>query len=355
MLKLTPRSVPKVWLPTKFSEFGQQSGSTVNLAGCENCRTSERVLRALVDPDPRLLIDHWESQDTRLRAKLAKLHSVEPTQIFLTSGAMNAIGYAFDVFAQSGTKVGILKPDFPCFPWFAEKARAVVVSLPRVKYPFVHSVTDVLRFVEGGIDFLITSNPSAVTGTRKSLGKIELLIKSAPETLFVVDEADAIDSESAACLTPAYQNLVVIRSFSKFYGLSGLRIGYIVIPTTFAEHFARMINPIELTSLAILAATEVLDDFEYQRDTQERVKKSLRILEEACRATAYRVVPGSSCFASYIWADESVEDPHLLLKRNNVDIVRGADFGLDRGGRINLSDPEKVQIAADVIRQTAAQ
>ena len=345
----------KVWMPTRFTGFDTEPSGRINLAGCENCCASPRVLQLFSNIDPRLLTDHWQSQDPRLRSKLATLHGVHPGQVFLTSGAESAISYIFEKWAKGGVrKAGLLQPDYPAFEHFIDRNSLDVRWLRSMQYPFTHNLNDVLRFVrKEDLPFLAISNPNGVTGTRKAVSEITISVASAPDTLFVIDEADATDTESAAHLTLTYPNLIVIRSFSKFYGLSGLRIGYIVTPSAFSDGFSRMINPAELTGLAILAATEVLDDIEYQRATQERVKRSLAMIEEACQGNTYRVVPGSSCFAAYLWADKGIEDPYTLLERHNIDIARGAGFGLDRGGRMNLSDPAKVRIAADVIRRTA--
>jgi len=351
-----PFSVPKVWIPTKFTKLDAMSSDRCNLAGCENARASPLALKALKKIDPRWLTDHCESQDLTLRGKLAQLHGVAPEQVFLTSGAEAAIFYLFEMWVKGGAKnAGLLRPDYPAFEHFTLRNLMHTAWLKDAQYPFSCELETISGFVdEAQLQIFVISNPSAVTGIRKSHAEIEALVGSVPDTLFVVDEADTTDTESAARLTLTYPNLIVIRSFSKFYGLSGLRIGYIVTPEQYSKDFDRMINPAELTSVAIIAARAALDDIKFQRQTQGRVRRSLATIEDACKGTPYKIVPGSSCFASYIWADEGVEDPYLLLERNNVDIARGADFGLDRGGRMNLSDPDKVQIAADVIRQTAA-
>jgi len=347
-------SVPLVTLPTALREFGKPSEYSVDLGKCENCAVSTLALETIRNPEAGLLRDHWNPQDSVLRQKLAALHGVESDQVFVVSGGMAGIKYAFDVFAQSGTKVGILQPDFPFFRYYAHRVKTDIAELRNSVFPFKHEVEDIIRFVQdGGRDMLIISSPSAATGARKSVSEVEEIVKSLPETMIVVDEADALDAESAAELTLRYDNLMILRSFSKFYGLAGLRIGYIVVPAKHTEHFDRMIDILEVTSLAVLAARAVLDDANYQKETQERTAKSRAMMEEACIGTPYQVAPGTSCFACYIWAPEGVEDPRDLLARYGIHIADGQKcFGISRGGRINLSNPDEVLLAAKVIKST---
>ncbi len=349
-------SVPPIKLPTDFTEFGKErSNDVVDVAGCENCDVSHRVQEVLAKAllsSRALLMDHWQSQDDSLRSKLSDLHDVEQDNIFLTAGALGGIDYSFQVFVREGTKVGLLVPDFSGFVHHANRRKADVRLLKSKEFPFGRSTEDLNQFVQQEeIDFLITSNPSAALGTRRPESEIQELITSNPQTLFVIDEADAIDSNSVSHLTNTHRNLIILRSFSKYYGLSGLRIGYMICPQSMHEHMRNTINPIELTSVGILAATEVLDDEEYLCSTRDRVQSNLEALQEACEGTPFNIVPDSTCFAAYITSDPSEEDPFSHLQSQNIAIAPAQTFGLQRGGRINLSNAEHIQKVAETIRK----
>jgi histidinol-phosphate/aromatic aminotransferase/cobyric acid decarboxylase-like protein len=143
-------------------------------------------------------------------------------------------------------------------------------------------------------------------------------------------------------------------SFSKFYGLSGLRIGYLVTPAAYADHFARTVNPAELTSIAIVAARESFKDTDYQQETQRTVQENLATLSAAVSGRPFRLVDGSRCFAAYLWSDETAEDVPDFLDRHGIDVVPGKMFGLARGGRVNLSDPTRIGVLAAALRAPAA-
>src|SRR4051794_12067538 len=253
-------AVPKIWIPTEFQTLDSVPDSRCKLSGCENSHVSPRALEVIGNPPAALLRDHWNSQDNHLRKDLGELHDVHPDRIFLTSGALNAIGYAFDVFVSSGTRVGILRPDFPGFRHFAEHSQADLHYLDKLEFPFTFRPDDVIGFVRTHrIDFLILSNPSAATGVLWDVDEVTRVLVSCPDTLFVVDEADSIHPDlSAAHLVETHDNCLVLQSFSKFYGLSGLRIGNLITPEVYRAAFSNTINPAELTSVAILAAQAAL-------------------------------------------------------------------------------------------------
>lgn len=342
-------SVEPIVFPTGLVKIGEPH-ELGNLGGCENSIVSQRALDAVRAVTPELLLDHWDSQDPVLRGRLGELHGVSPDQVLLTSGAYGAVLYTYDVFVRAETHVGLLRPDWPGFRFPAEKARSSIRWLTSLDYPFSFSLDQVIDFCRReALEILMFSNPSATTGRRFTNDEIEALIKACPETLIVVDEGDSITTDSCACLTGRYANTLAIRSFSKFYGLSGLRIGYLVIPPQYERYFKAMINPCELTGLALVAATAALGDIEYQEATQRRVRESLALVEQASAGTPYRVVPGSQCFATYLWPEPDVEDLPVAFARHGLRLAPASIFGLDRGGRINLSNPNEARKLAAVM------
>ncbi|WP_327417455.1 aminotransferase class I/II-fold pyridoxal phosphate-dependent enzyme [Streptomyces sp. NBC_01233] len=315
-----------------------------NLAGCENDRPSPRALAAVQTPTAEMLTDHWNPQDARLRGDLAALHGVDPDLVFLTSGAMGAVRYAFEVFGVSAQHIGLLRPDWPGFRYFADRVGVRTSWLEHTRFPFQFEVDDVVRFVQyQGIDFVIISNPSAVTGRFWRRDEVDQLANACPQTMFVVDEADTIYPHlSSASLANDHRNVLFLESFSKFFGLSGLRIGYLVTPAAYVDDFDRTIDPIELTSLAIIAARESLTDTAYQHTTQREVEDNLAKVTAAVAQTPYRLAPRSQCFAAYLYGDETVTDPWIALGERGVDLVPASWFNLDRGGRLNLRNPNSI-------------
>ncbi|MFJ9752897.1 aminotransferase class I/II-fold pyridoxal phosphate-dependent enzyme [Streptomyces chartreusis] len=334
----------KIRIPTQFRSLEMSPNERCNLAGCENDRPSPLALAALSNLSPEMLTDHWDSQDAKLRKELGTLHGVDPGQVFLTSGALGAIRYSFEVFGRNAEHIGLLRPDWPGFTHFANKVSARQSQLEKLEFPFQFEVDDIARFVtDNGIDFLIISNPSAVTGRFWMAHEVKSLIGSCPNTMFVVDEADTIyPNLSSAGLVNEHRNVLFLESFSKFFGLSGLRVGYLVTPLDYANAFDQTIDTMELTSLALVAARAALADVEYQRTTQREVVANLGKISRAVAASPYLLAPGSQCFAAYLYAESPIEDPWLTLREHGVDLVPASHFLLERGGRLNLRNPHAI-------------
>jgi histidinol-phosphate aminotransferase len=343
---INAHSVDKIWVPTLFAELGTATTDPdrVNLCGCENVTVSARAIKAICNPDPEWLRAHWLAQDVVLRRDLGEFHQVDADQVFLTSGAIGGIRYAFELFTRPGTRVGYMRPEWPGFRHYAEKARTQISDLTRPHFPFTFTPAGLVDFVRAADrQFVILSNPSAVTGHLWEPDEVAEVLAACPDTLFVIDEADAIYPRlSSAHLAATYRNGVWLGSFSKFYGLSGLRIGYVVTPREHAAAFDKMVNPAELASVAIVAAREAFHDTTFHDTTQRTVQDNLAKVTAAVADGPWQLVPGSRCFAAYLWADSSLEDPVDYLAARGIDLIGGRTFGLDRGGRLNLSDPAAV-------------
>jgi histidinol-phosphate aminotransferase len=353
-MKIKPHSVKPITIPTPFAEFGAGPKDHVDLAGCENVGPSTRVMETIareVANTPALVYDHWKAQDDNLREQLGELHGVPADQIFITAGALAGVDYSFKIFVDSDTEVALLRPDFPGFIHYANRERANVNWLESPNFPFQFSVADIADFVKRrDIGFTILSNPNAVTGTMKDPEEVKELINANPDTFHVIDEADTImPDKSAAYLVNENSNAAFLGSFSKFYGLSGLRVGYVVSPKSMAEHFSRTISPIEVNSIGLLAAREVLGDKAYQAETQTRISRNLEALEKACAGTEYQVAPGSRCLASYLWS-AGVDTAEALGERG-LKIAQASTFGLDSGGRVNLGSSSDIGKLCYAIRE----
>lgn len=359
-IRLEPFSVPQIKVPTAFAELDENllttAKSYIDCSGCENRDASEHVVKAIseaISSHPELIWDHWNSQDKNLRRKIAHANNVSIEQVFITSGAFSGIEYCFKIFTRAGTKTGLLRPDWPGFLDFATSHRNITFSIENLEFPFIIGAEQLGRGVDqAGSDFVIFANPMPINGNL--IAKVELsnLFLSFSETLFIVDEADSVSpSLQAGDLVNRHNNCIFLGSLSKFYGLAGLRVGYLIAPLCFAEHFKNTISSMEVSSIAVLAANLVWNDINYQGRTQRNVASSIQALQAACSGTSYELAATPHCFSCYIYSRE--RDPKIDLQEYGIRILEGAFFRLPEnvsGGRFNLADPRTAHIAADAIR-----
>ncbi|MAG61837.1 hypothetical protein CMI43_03415 [Candidatus Pacearchaeota archaeon] len=363
-IKLKAHSVDPVKLPTEFAELNEDLSvfekPFIDCSGCENKDISKELrvkLARAIENHPELIWDHWNPQDSNLRKKIAKLHNVSPEQVFITSGAISGIENCMKIFTKEGTNTGLLKPDWSGFVHFAEFHKNKINTLKKENFPFIIDEKDINEFVkEKKIEFMMFANPVPINGHLMEKDKIDWLLNKNPETLFIIDEADTITPNTqGASLATKHENVIFLGSLSKFFGLSGLRIGFLITPKKFSEHFRKTINCLEVSSLAILAGNIILDDFKYQKWTQDNVKESINILREACANTPFEISATPNCFACFIHSDKG--NPFEDLKKFNIKILEAQFFGLPEsvnGGRFNLSDPEKAKLVAQKIREISS-
>lgn len=360
-IKLKPHSVHPVKLPTEFAELNADLSvyekPYIDCSGCENKNASSDVVEKLakaIKNHPELVWDHWNPQDKNLRRKIANLHNVSIDQVFITSGAIAGIDYCFKIFGKEGTKTGLLKPDWPGFLHYLEFYKNKIQYLENLEFPFVIGGQQISDFVrDKKIELMLFANPVPLNGHLIKQNEMEEMLKDNPETLFVIDEADTVSPDTQSPnLASKYDNAIFLGSLSKFYGLSGLRIGYLITPKKYAKHFKNTINVIEVSSLAILAGNLSLEDMKYQKWTQNNVKESIKILKEACIGTSYKIFATPDCFACYIYSEK--RNPKKDLEKYGIKILEGQYFGLPdsvSGGRFNLADPENAKLVANKIKE----
>jgi histidinol-phosphate/aromatic aminotransferase/cobyric acid decarboxylase-like protein len=359
ILKLKPNFVEPIKIPTEFAKFDlllkPTSKDYVDCSGCENIDASDKVINRIskaIKNHPELIWDHWESQDINLRTKIAKLHKVNPDQVFITSGAIGGIDYFFKIFSNSKTKTGLLKPDWPGFEYFCDFYKNKKVFLENLEFPFLFNTEVINSFIKtNDLDCMIFANPIPIQGQYLSIDDIESILSKHPQTIFLIDEADTINEKrQCAELTTKFDNCIFLGSLSKYYGLSGLRIGYLIAPKILIECFAKTISPAEVSSISILAGNIAMEDEVYLKQTQTNTLESIKLLEKACENTQFQIYSGGDCFACFIYS-KNVDICDLLMK-HEIKILNAKYFGLPSilfGGRINLSNPQNVQKIANVI------
>jgi histidinol-phosphate/aromatic aminotransferase/cobyric acid decarboxylase-like protein len=360
-IKLKPHSVAPIKLPTEFAELNPDltvyEKPYIDCSGCENVGAPDSVIKLLskaIVNHPELVWDHWNPQDRNLRKKIAKLHNVDVKQVFITSGAIAGIDYSFNIFTKKGNKTGLMRPDWPGFEHYVDFYKNKKYFLDNFEFPFFITTKQISEFVKKNkLDFFVFANPVPVQGHLIGKNDIEKLLKDNPSTLFLIDEADTVSpNKQAASLTTKYDNVIFLGSFSKFYGLSGLRIGYLITPLAYSKHFKNTINVIEVGGLAILAANITIDDKTFQKHTQENIKESIRVIKEACKNTSYQIIASPDCLAAYIYSEKS--NPKTDFWKYGIKILKGQYFGLPKhinGGRFNLAVTKNAKLLAQKIKE----
>jgi histidinol-phosphate aminotransferase len=209
-----------------------------------------------------------DTQAKKLRTKLAVYNDVPQSSITVYNGSDSALKNIFDAFLTKGSKVFVLGPTYTQINTFILSNGAEIhTHIPEDIWNVnTHNELFLPLNQNDGVKFDVVylNNPNNPTGVLYSVNKIRSTARSHPKTLFVIDEAyyDFCHVTSKD-LAIELSNVVVVRTFSKAFGLAGLRLGYSIASEYINSLLLKIRNGKEVNHLAQVAGVAVLDDIEY--------------------------------------------------------------------------------------------
>ncbi len=220
---------------------------------------SPRVSRALA-AYPYLNI-YPDDRQTRLRKLLEGYTGVDARHIVAGGGSNQLIDLVLRLFISKGDEVINCVPTFSIYHFSTELCGGTLVEVPREEN-FAVNVSALKAAISKKTKIIFLANPNSPTGTITPRTDIlELLDTGLP---VLVDEAYYEFSEqTVAPLVSQYENLMVLRTFSKWAGLAGLRIGYGLFPPKIADYLLRIKMPYNVNVAALIAVQESLEDIDY--------------------------------------------------------------------------------------------
>ena len=214
-----------------------------------------RAMKAFSSEDIAVYPEYGE-----LRAMLAKQCGVGPENIFLSNGSDEAIRYIFDAYLDRGQEIIVPVPTFAMIPIYARLRQARIKEIlynRDLSFP----VRRVLSAVTAGTRIIVLVNPNNPTGTEISERDVEQIVRKAPDSLVVIDEAyHQYLGHTAIDLVGKYPNVLVIQTLSKAYGLAGLRVGCVVGQTGAISALSKVASPYSVNSVAVACAMAALRD-----------------------------------------------------------------------------------------------
>ncbi|PZN75093.1 MAG: histidinol-phosphate transaminase [Candidatus Methylumidiphilus alinenensis] len=245
-----------------------------------------------------------------LKAALAGKLGIEPGQITLGNGSSEVLELAVRTFVEPGQKVIFSEYCFAIYPILAQAngAKGVAVSAhDGTKGPhYGHDVKAMAEKVDSQTRLVFIANPNNPTGTYLKKQELLWFLQGVPEdVIVVVDEAyceyvSVPDYPNALEWLVDFPNLIVTRTFSKVYGLAGLRAGYAVSSPEIADLMNRVRPPFNVNSLAMAAAAAALSD-------REHIERSVRLNNEGmqilCDAFSVRGLPFIPSVGNFITFD----------------------------------------------------
>jgi len=246
---------------------------------------------------------------------LSKKYGVPAESIILGNGSMEIIEIASRAFLSPDTRGVFSAGSFALYPITCRIVNSKVTAVPMVERN--HDLDALLDAVDESTRLLILDNPINPTGRYTPLKEIEAFLEKVPETVLVIlDEAykefvTKEDYGSAKDLLGRFPNLLVLGTFSKAYGLAGLRIGYgFAHPDVIGiMHKAR--SPFNTNAVAQIAATAALDDEAFVERYVKLNEKELVFLNEGCRNMGLEV---TESVTNFIFVDVPMDGVEFFQK-----------------------------------------
>jgi len=259
----TIEEVQKLYQPKKISKLA----SNENRLGC-----SEKVHQAIIKASGDIH-DYPDPLASDLRQKLADLHQVSESEILLGAGSESIIGMLCRTFFKDDENAVTANGTFVGF-FVQSGVRGIQVKRVPLTKDYQFDVKGILETVDGKTKMIYIANPNNPTGTYITKKEYKILLDGIPENiLLVIDEAYHEYARSVKdypnTLLSRHKNVVTLRTFSKAYGLAGMRVGYAIAAEELIEQMIKTKLTFEPTRLGQAAAKASMDD-------QSFVEKSVK-------------------------------------------------------------------------------
>lgn len=279
-----------------------------------------------------------------LTAKLAQHLGVSPKQVTLGNGSNQVLNVIAQAFLSLDNNAIVSAHAFVVYPIAVKMLGATLKTVPARNWG--HDLAAMADAIDSRTRMIFIANPNNPTGTWNTGKELRAFLQRVPANVIVVlDEAytEYVTDpayESGLALLEQYPNLVVTRTFSKAYGLAGLRVGYSVSCEQVAGLLNRVREPFNVNSLALVAAQAALDDRGYLQKSRELNSAGMKQLEQGFRNLGLSFIPSIGNFIAVEFSQDTAWIYQQLLHQGVIVRPIGV-YGMPNHLRISIGLPEE--------------
>jgi histidinol-phosphate aminotransferase len=298
------------------------------------------------------LVRHYPNHNNLL-GELSKLTGYREDSHLLTPGADGAIKSIFEALITKGDKILCLNPSYQMYEIYAKIYQCDFIGL-KLDKKFKLDINKIIKLIKN-VKIIFLANPNQPTGSLVPRDEIIALLNLAKNnrTLLVIDEAYYPFSGSTSInLLKAYENLIIIRSFSKAFGMAGLRLGFAVGEKNIINILSKVASAYPINNFALSVGSIMLRQPAEYLEYIEKVKESIEVYTPRINKLGCNVLPTYTNFINIqlpniIKSDDLVEG----LKRNKI-LVKGSYNHpmLKNSIRVTVPDKKNMKIFYDRIK-----
>lgn len=277
-----------------------------------------------------------------LKEKLAKFVGVTPDMLVIGNGSNEIIELLIRTFMVEGDEAIMGSPSFAVYPIIVQGAGGTSIEVPLSK-PSNGLTIDLAAMAESITDktkLIFIANPNNPTGTIVTDTDFDAFMEKVPDNVIVcMDEAyfeyvSSPEFPDSLKYIKEGKSVVILRTFSKIYGLAGLRVGYGIAPARIADYMNRVRQPFNVSSVAEAAAMGALDDSEFVKESIEMNRKGFDFLSKELKELGVEVVPTEANFF-LVKVGNGTEVYNKLLKQGVI-VRPMASYNMDEYIRVTI-------------------
>ena len=325
-------------------EMGIGEAGIIKLASNENPLGVSPLAQRAIEAMLADLARYPDGNGFQLKRALSRRHGVPQERVVLGNGSNDVLEMAARAFLAPGLEAIYSQHAFAVYPLAVQAAGATGIEVPAKDYG--HDLEGMRRAITPRTRLAFIANPNNPTGTLVPARELEAFLAGLPPAVLVVlDEAyneylaEELRSDSIGWLK-RFPNLVVTRTFSKVYGLAGLRVGYAFAAAGVADLMNRVRQPFNVNSVALAAAAAALDDMEFVARSYAENLQGLRQLEEGAHGLGLEYIPSHGNFIT-IRVGKAAEIYKRLLRRGVIVRPVGGGYGLPEHLRVTVGTAEE--------------
>ncbi len=352
----------KPYLPGKpIEELERELGvtNTLKLASNENTMgPSPLALQAMQKAIQEVDL-YPDGNGFVLKQKISDKFKINTNQITLGNGSNDILDMVARTFLGKGREAIFSEYAFAVYPISTQAVGATAriakaFDADHDENPYGHDLDAMKALINENTRVIFVANPNNPTGTWLKSAELKQFLSEVPKDIIVVvDEAyfEYVENEEYPNTMEwlnTFPNLIVSRTFSKAYGLAGLRVGYAVCSEAIADLLNRVRHPFNVNTVSILAAAAALDDDNHLNNCVEMNTKGIKFWRAACQYRGLDYIPTVGNFITIDFEQDAMPIYEGLL-REAVIVRPIANYGLPNHLRISISTPEDNQRCLDAL------
>lgn len=333
-------------------ELGLPAGDIIKVASNENpLGPSPAALSAMQRVIANLNL-YPDGNAFYLKQKLAAKLDLRPTNLILGNGSNEIIEFVGHAYMAPGVEVVVSQYCFAVYPLVTKLFGAKLVTVPANNLG--HDLPAMLRAITPRTRVVFVANPNNPTGTVVTKEELLRFVAQVPaHVLLVMDEAYIEFLDGAADLVALIRagtqpNLLLMRTFSKIFGLAGLRLGYGIAHPDLIAAFEKVRQPFNINSIAQAGALAALDDEAHMQRTRENNTAGLKLFADAFRQWHLEFVPSAANFV-LVKVDDG-QKVFEAMQRAGVIVRPMGGYQLGEWIRITVGTPQENERCLKALR-----